>query len=1385
MSNNFKILETNGHLALVDGVYQDKTISIRKPANGKLSRSEQVEIAQVLEAVDDSSLFSLELNHALKTPSLVKALSARPYNFLRTFDLKAVGKALDLTQDIGGVADYLSEHVNSIDSIKVNPDAAKFAQRRHAGKNNIITISEDLDKLNFAPGSYDLIVIGDLSKLNLDEAEFARYLALLKSSLSTTGVLVCSVINKNRMSKWYNPEDMAGGTDISFRDLYCKPTLGEDQHPELTQVELSDLRKTLHGANFAAIDVHATFSADGNCNNLFSADYLSTGLSPINHFYRMGSVTNPQINEYLLFKNIYDNNGRLIDYADKYLILAAANKQQIQQLYDNDFSHFPGDSRRGEWRTITTRARSAPMVEKQRTDSHLRSKSKLLTQNLSPQPFRKGRLLVEDWLLAILNDDEEQFGELIREYSDWLNELYQSDDFQKIAFDLLPFNIIVENKGGRRNLLPFDTEWQLNKKFSPRFVLFRALFWFAFENRSLLKHYAQRFNWPTIGVFVVNAMNSVSDINDITVMEDLEKFVKLEEKIHHKISNQFLKRAIQHSLIQPLFQVQSEDQQAIKLHAAWSSVDRPAIEHVSSNTHWATSSEPELIKIKLTPFDRSQALLSVSADCTSGAYELFSLKIVDQNNGTIWSAKSAKKINAAATIKRDLNSPKSFAVRSAEPPIKFDLGNVENIDQSHTLIVGISYLASHYSEQLLGVNLKSYLIDHDMLLRANKLNEYRADTEFQASRIDYLIDFNDELSKSNHELLERLHGQIVRNEELHGFLLMRPHTRAKRVFTRTLNNIIGRKPDETPVANDLAEEQQTKLRITGYLGQNQEDYGLWVAQHSLSEQNIIDATANIEAMAYKPTFSILVPIYNTDPEYLIPMIRSVQKQIYPHWQLCLVDDCSPKTYLRTILAHEAAQDERISIQLNDVNQGIALTTNDALAMAKGDYIALLDHDDELSIDALYENANVINQTPEVGLIYSDEDKMDMQGNREEPYFKPDYSPDLLHTNNYICHFTVMKKTIVDDIGGFREGLDGSQDHDIILRAAAQAEQVVHIPKILYHWRKIPGSTAVVYDSKSYAWEAGRKAVQDLLNDQEDGARVELGSLKGSYRVFREIKGNPLVSIVIPFKDKPELLDACLDSILNRTSYTNIEIIGVSNNSEQERTFERMEHYKKRDERIRFVEKNIPFNFSAICNYGAEQANGDYLVLLNNDIEITNPDWIERLLEHAQRPHIGAVGGKLLYPDGRIQHSGVVVGMVGAAGHPHKFFPDQHIGYHGRLHMVYNVTAVTGAMMMIHADKFKEVGGLDEENLAVAYNDIDLCLKLMDNGYSNLFTPYARATHHESISRGYEDTDEKMQRLLKEQNYFLTKWDDFLAAGDPYYNPNLSLKNEKFSLNFKD
>ncbi|MFT5571914.1 MAG: glycosyltransferase involved in cell wall biosynthesis [Cryomorphaceae bacterium] len=1392
MSNQFKLLECNPQLGLKNGIHQDTSERFR---DSTLSNYIQIAVAQVFSTVADKSLFSVDIENASNTDELRTALSPSKFNFLRSLDLSKTHRVLDLSEDFGGVAHFLADQVASVESVKIDPGLTRLSVGRCASKPNVCHISEDLNKLKLPSRHYDLIVVGQLSALCLDQQAVTDFLNSLRGALSDRGVLIICTDNQKALGKWLNSNQNADAQKLDFEQLYRNSA---DSNC-VNSFERKKLRDALKGCGFAAVDFHANFSIGDSCDHLFSEDYLTSSVNALNHFYRLGSIDNPQVNEFLLYKNLWTQKRRIVDLASHFVVLAGASTKHTRDLYDNDFTHFPGTGRKPQWRVVTSRARTAQQVKKQSVFADkVGSEKDLVSQNLSPQPYFKGRVLVGDWLDAMLNSDNRRFAELVQEYSAWLSQAAEDNNFTQTAYDLLPFNIILSERGGQRVFETIDTEWQINCDYGSDFVLFRALFWFAFENKSLLRRYAQNNGLYSIAMFIVQYMPSVHQVGD------LSGFVELEERIQAQIDNNYRADAVSNALLQSFDSSTQLSTPALQMTLMWGNADGQMDEANTRSIEWLRASNPQRLKFELHAFSPNTPILRLDPMTSMGSIKLTALSLFDSSGQALLELTSGEEIIANASLQGLIQVDDSLLALNHDPHLLFDLSEVANIYSAESLEVEIAWIwGQDYSPTL---NVLAAAVGQQstaLVGQSNRLNQYRADIEYKDQRISDLVDHRTDLALLKDQELENkrlrhrlqhqidtlqslLHKQSVRNDELHGYLLMRPTTRGKRVLSRILDRLRGRPAIEAEPVPEVKEIIQESPLPTGeLLGQNTEDYAQWVEENELSPDQIVAAKAEIEAMPIKPIFSILVPIYNTDPDYLLPMIESVRNQIYPYWQLCLVDDCSPKSYLKRILEHEALDDDRISVQLNDVNQGISVATNDALDMAKGDYIALLDHDDELSINALYENAKVINQQPDIGLIYSDEDKMDMQGNRLEPFFKPDYSPDLLDTNNYICHFTVIKKSIADEIGGFREGLDGSQDHDIILRAANASENVVHIPKILYHWRKVPGSTAVLYDSKSYAWEAGRKAVEDTLAKNEQGVRVEFGTLKGTYRVFREIKGEPLVSIIVPFKDKPGLLDACINSILQRSSYKNFEIVGVSNNSEEKATFERMQHFAEIDSRVRFVEKNVPFNFSEICNYGAEQALGEFLVLLNNDIEIISPDWIERMLEHAQRDSVGAVGGKLLYPNGRIQHAGVVVGMVGAAGHPHKFFPDNHIGYHGRLHMVYNVSAVTGAMMMMSTAKFKQVGGLDADNLAVAYNDVDLCLKLMNAGYINLFTPHAKATHHESVSRGYEDSDEKMQRLLKEQRFFLNKWSDFLEKGDPYYNPNLSLKNERFSLNFKE
>ncbi len=536
---------------------------------------------------------------------------------------------------------------------------------------------------------------------------------------------------------------------------------------------------------------------------------------------------------------------------------------------------------------------------------------------------------------------------------------------------------------------------------------------------------------------------------------------------------------------------------------------------------------------------------------------------------------------------------------------------------------------------------------------------------------------------------------------------------------------------------------------------------------------------NLSAFYQKPLISIVMPVYNVDPKWLEKAINSVEQQWYKNWELCIADDCS--TNEATLEYLKSLQNPKIKVKFLEKNSGISGATNAALELAKGEYIALMDNDDEITPDALYEMVKAINET-RADFIYSDEDFIDTNGVCSNPHFKPDFSPDLLLSHNYITHFTCFKHSLLDEVGRFNSEFDGSQDYDLFLRLTEKCDKVVHIPKVLYHWRTLESSTSANAQAKPEAIERSRRVLEETLKRRGIDGWVEHGNLPHYFRVRYVIKDNPLVSIIIPFKDKPELLEMCVNSILEKSTYQNYEIIGVSNNSQEEATFAMMKQLEAKDKRVEFYEYNVPFNYAQINNHAVNMyAKGEHVLLLNNDIEVIAPEWIEAMLEHSQREEIGCVGAKLYYPNDTIQHAGIIIGLGGYAGHSHKMYPRDNPGYFNRLNAIQNVSAVTAACLMIKRSIYQEVDGMDEVKFKVAYNDVDFCLRVMKSGYRNLFTPYAELYHHESISRGYETTPKKLVRFQKEKAALLEGHRDILTHGDPYYNPNLTLDREDFSL----
>ncbi|MBX3726864.1 MAG: glycosyltransferase [Xanthomonadales bacterium] len=538
------------------------------------------------------------------------------------------------------------------------------------------------------------------------------------------------------------------------------------------------------------------------------------------------------------------------------------------------------------------------------------------------------------------------------------------------------------------------------------------------------------------------------------------------------------------------------------------------------------------------------------------------------------------------------------------------------------------------------------------------------------------------------------------------------------------------------------------------------------------------ARALLRRLGRRPKISIVMPVYNTERRWLHEAVESVRRQYYPDWELCMVDDCSTRQETIDYLA--SLDDPRIRTLRLEENQGIARTTNAALAMATGDFIGFLDHDDVLTADALLEVVREL-QDETVDLVYSDEDKMDVDGSVHGPVFKPDFSPDYLSSNNYFCHFTVASRSLIETVGGLHYGYDGAQDFDLVLRMSERARTIRHVAKVLYHWRMIPSSTASDASAKPYTWEAGRRALTDSLARRGIAGHVDLGPYPNTYHVRRDVVGEPLVSIVVPFRDEPGLLRTCVQSVLARSTWHRFELLLVDNQSSDPETATVLSQLAASDERVRVLSWDHPFNYSALHNDVVTQAKGEYLLLLNNDTEVITPGWIEALLEHAQRPEVAVAGCRLLYPDELVQHAGVVVGIGSFAGHAHHLLPADHPGYMARPHLLQNASAVTFACAMMRTALYTELGGLDAENLAVAYNDVDFCLRARERGYLVVYTPHAQLYHHESRTRGGEDDSGKQRRFAAETAWMHARHRAVIERGDPYYNVNFVRPGNSFEI----
>jgi len=546
-----------------------------------------------------------------------------------------------------------------------------------------------------------------------------------------------------------------------------------------------------------------------------------------------------------------------------------------------------------------------------------------------------------------------------------------------------------------------------------------------------------------------------------------------------------------------------------------------------------------------------------------------------------------------------------------------------------------------------------------------------------------------------------------------------------------------------------------------------------MARNMARESDLDEYRDQVENFSYRPKFSIIMPVYDPPIEFFEQAVQSIIDQVYENWELCIADDLSTDPKVRETLEAFMEKDDRIKVVFREENGHISKASNSALEIAKGDFAVLMDHDDLITRDALYHNVKLLNKDKDLDVIYSDEDKVDEGAHFSDPHFKPQWCPDHLLSRNYFGHLVVLRMSILKEIEGFRVGFEGSQDYDLMLRYTERTQRIAHIPKVLYRWRIHSGSAAQSEEAKPYAYDAARKALTEALERRGEPGKVDfLPGFRG-YSIRFNVEQPPKVSILIPTKDEAEVLKTCLISIFEKTDYPDLEVIVVSNNSEEKETYELLNHFEEAErQRFKWFELNEEFNFAKLMNVAVEKSDGAHLLFLNNDTEVIEADWVQAMVEQSQRSSIGAVGVKLLYHNDTIQHAGVLIGLGGAAGHTFVGYHKDGPGYFNYINTINNYSAVTAACMMVARDMFEKVGGYDEQ-LAVEYNDVDLCLRLRESGLNNVYLPHVPIYHYESLSRGHPHlTKASYERHLREIKIFQDRWQKYIDD-DPCYNPNLS------------
>jgi len=1320
------------------------------------SESEQY-LKTVLENASDLSSHSPELERAVQDWASEYHLTGMRANLLRGFDFDGCDTVLELGCGCGAISRYLGERGLAVDAVEGSCERAELAALRCRDLDNVTVHCANFNNLELPDETYDLIClvgVAEYAARFMDAKDpgvppVVRLLKKLAKALRPGGVVLVAIENRTGMKyvlgahedhyakRFVGINEYFGVWDINTYSLPEWQEIFRASGVEASRVYLPfpdyKLPKVVLSQHFVSGNPHAFCNLEG----LESRDYVE--------------AFRPFIRE-SMFWQAAAGSDTLDRYANSFLLVLDMKGTGIPDGFKFDFAHCPSFSRRRECCLVTVKPGNEDVIRRRKLVEDEFS-APGLKQRVIQEPYRRGTLLSVMWSRALeIDPGSDRFGELVRQYLAYLAER------DELSIDLTASNIIVDEEG---ELHAFDEEWISAAPVTPEFLLFRALLILVVGAGISIRPYAFRHGLETVRDFIEHT----GDRAGVDLRGNMDAFVEREEAFQDAIA---IDRRGNRTLELLKQSVRDDPRHAapIRMRLYWRQAREPYAEERSRHVLVENVDDRREVTMALPPAAgrcarfRFNPLETVRLDGV-GFLRIYGIHVaaVDPGSGertTLWSLTDADQI-AEYTDMEGIRYESSglgsvFMVTDDDPSLEFRFVPRFKPDDKARLEFRVSLTAARSPDYLMawGRYLSTCERFERRMAEVDKLEAAHRRTSGELAAIkssDFWRVF--EKYRSTRARIDVLGRKLAQWRALSANLgWRRVLDRARLRGLRRIRSALGGKPaiEGPPTA-----------------------YEIWRDVHMSRD----DAPAPSDG----PGISVVMPVYDAPGEVLSRAVESVRRQTYGNWELCIADDASTSTgTLEVLRALEG--DNRIRVVTLPENRNISAATNAAAALATGEYLAFMDNDDELDENALKEVARVLIDTA-ADCLYTDEDFIKTDGHLDSPHFKPDYNPDLLLSHNYITHLLVVRRSLFNEVGELRSAYDGAQDYDLVLRLVERANRVEHLSRPLYHWRMSEKSTSLNPTVKPGGNANARSALEDALRRRGIDGSVADTRLPYYFRVKRRIAGTPRVSIIVPFRDKPELLRRCLTTILQRTTWDDFELLGISNDSFLPQTYDEMENLRRLDRRIRFVELNEDFNFSRLVNHGVENAGGDHVLLLNNDIEVINPDWIQGLLEHSQRREIAAVGGKLYYPDNTIQHAGIAIGLGGYAGHPHQRFRADAPGYFNRLNVIHNVTAVTGAMMMVEKRVYEEIGRFDEDSFGVAYNDVDFCLRAVERGYLNVFTPYVEAWHRESASRGYEDTPDKESRFTIEKENLLRRHGEAIRRGDPYYNRNFDQRRDDF------